>query len=178
MLALVKSRQPCRNMVEQHVGGKCNKHGSSARSICLDSFGIILSSEVKMLLSWRYREGISLLKIYDLFHGREVGVRSEWPSCFCYFLKLLEVKIFSVWRYHILGYCVLTTIISHICTLISEMQMFAPDFSNRFHLYHWLKLGHPDSPAVQKSGKLRGPIFYIWLETMNIPLLNMANGCP
>lgn len=162
----------------QHVGGKCNKQGSSARSICLDSFSIILSSKIKMLLSCRYREGISLLRIYDLFHRREVGRRSEWPSCFCYFLKLLQLKIFSVWRDHFLAYCVLTTIISHICTVISEMQKFAPDFSNSFHSYHWLKLGHTHSPAVQKSGKLRGPNFYIWLERMNIPLLNLANGCP
>lgn len=147
MLALVKSGQPCRNMVEQHVGGKCNKHGSSARSICLDSFGIILS--------WRFM---------ICFMGERWGEGQSDLLASAISFKLLEVKIFSVWRYHILGYCVLTTIISHICTLISEMQKFAPDFSNRFHSYHWLKLGHPDSPAVQKSGKLRGPNFYIGLK--------------
>lgn len=64
--------------------------------------GIALSLEMRMLLSSGNRKGISCLRVLGLFQGRMVW-RGRGTILFLPFLKLLlQLKIFSMPRCHIL----------------------------------------------------------------------------
>lgn len=100
MLGLMKNWQLWRNAMGYGVWGNGSKPGETKPVL----LSILLSSEI-MFFSSRYREGASHIRVYDLFQRRKVrvGGRSEWPSCFYCFLKLLQFKIFTMPRCNIWG---------------------------------------------------------------------------
>ena len=65
-----------------------------------------------MVFSYRYGEGTSHMRILWPISGKMDNRRrkSESLSCFCHFLKLLQLKIFSMPRCHIWGSCVINHI--------------------------------------------------------------------
>lgn len=71
--------------------------------------GLSSSLETRMLLSFRCRKGGSHMSILWPVSGRRAGRRSEWPSCFRRYLKLLQPKILNMPMYHISGQCVLNS---------------------------------------------------------------------
>ena len=83
------------------VMSKHSKLGKFARPVCSDSSWHPLSSKVRKLLSSRYRQDSSHMRVLRSVLGKRVGVKSECP-CFCCLLQLLQLKIFNMPRHHIL----------------------------------------------------------------------------
>ena len=84
------------------------KGGNLVRPVVWILLSIPLFSEIRMLLSSRSRGAPSHVRVSG---KKGWGRGSEWPSCICFFLKVLQLKIFNMPRCHALGYCVLNSII-------------------------------------------------------------------
>lgn len=79
--------------------------GNLARHVHSDSSGHPLTSEERVLLSFRYREDISYVRVYDSPQGK-VGE----PSLYLLYFKFSQLQILVMPRCRILGLCVLNPI--------------------------------------------------------------------
>ena len=65
--------------------------------------GVPLSLEIRMLLSSGYREDTSHIGISWSVSRKKGKVEVGVSSCFCHFLRLLQLKIFNMLRLRVLG---------------------------------------------------------------------------
>lgn len=95
----MKSEQSWRNIIGQSVV----KWRILTRPV-LQILLCVSFLETRMSICSGYREDSYYMRVYDLLRGKRVaGGWSEKPTFSCYFLKLLQLKIFNMARGHIWG---------------------------------------------------------------------------
>ena len=115
-----------------------------------------LSSQIWMLLSLSMGKIPLTGAFYNM--SEEKGWRNvRWPSCFCYFLKFFQLKMFNMPRCHTFGWHVLNPIILFFSFIFISWRLITLQYCSGFcHTLTWISHGftsipHPDTSSPPPS---------------------------